>query len=93
MITSGEIVAVRQKLQLSQEIFAKSLHIELKTLRNWEQGRAKPNAQGAVLIRLVDRHPELIGELAPGHRDTERQVDAGRRGAEKYFDALAELAK
>jgi putative transcriptional regulator len=35
-----------------------------RTLENWEQGRAKPNAQAALLIRLVERYPDTVDRLA-----------------------------
>ena len=37
---------------------------DTRTLENWEQGRAKPNAQAALLIRLVERYPETMDRLA-----------------------------
>jgi putative transcriptional regulator len=33
-------------------------------LENWEQGRAKPNAQAALLINLVKRHADTVERLA-----------------------------
>ena len=35
-----------------------------ETLKNWEQGRARPNAQAATLIRLVERYPDTVERLA-----------------------------
>lgn len=35
-----------------------------RTLENWEQGRAKPNAQAALLIRMVQRFPDTVRRLA-----------------------------
>ena len=35
-----------------------------RTLENWEQGRARPNAQAALLIRLVERYPDTMERLA-----------------------------
>ena len=35
-----------------------------RTLGNWEQGRAKPNAQAALLIRLVEKFPDTVERLA-----------------------------
>ena len=35
-----------------------------RTLENWEQGRAKPNAQAALLIRLVEKFPDTVERLA-----------------------------
>ncbi len=34
--------------------------INVRTLENWEQGRAKPNAQAALLIRMLQRFPDTI---------------------------------
>jgi putative transcriptional regulator len=33
-------------------------------LENWEQGRAKPNAQAALLINLVKHYPDTVARLA-----------------------------
>jgi putative transcriptional regulator len=63
-LTPAELVRVRTKLNISQPVFARRLRTEVKTIKNWEQGRSKPNAQAAILVRLVDRHPELLEEIA-----------------------------
>lgn len=33
-------------------------------LENWEKGPARPIAQAALLIRLVERHPDTVQRLA-----------------------------
>ncbi len=33
------------------------------TLENWEQDRAKPNAQAAQLIRIVGQFPDMVQRL------------------------------
>lgn len=63
-MTAEEVVEIRRKLKLSQPVLARSLRTEVKTLKNWEQGRSRPNAQAAILLKLVERHPELIREIA-----------------------------
>ena len=63
-VTAAEVVQVRTKLNFSQHVFARRFRTEVKTLENWEQGRSKPNAQAAILLKLVDRHPELLDEIA-----------------------------
>jgi len=35
-----------------------------RTLENWEQGRAKPNAQAALIIKLVEQYPDTVDRLA-----------------------------
>jgi putative transcriptional regulator len=63
-MTADEVVRLRTKLNVSQPVFARWFRTEVKTIANWEQGRSKPNAQAAILLRLVDRHPELLDEIA-----------------------------
>lgn len=63
-MTAAEVVRVRTKLNVSQPVFARRFRTEAKTIANWEQGRSKPNAQAAILLKLVDRHPELLDEIA-----------------------------
>ncbi|QEP44756.1 transcriptional regulator [Ectothiorhodospiraceae bacterium BW-2] len=60
---ADELIRVRKKLHLSQAIFAHYLKINKRTLENWEQGRTKPNAQAAVLIRLVDQYPDTLERI------------------------------
>jgi putative transcriptional regulator len=63
-ITAEEVVAIRQQLNLSRSVFAMYLRTNTRTLENWEQGRAQPNAQATTLIRLVERFPETVEQLA-----------------------------
>ena len=59
-----ELIRVREKLNLSRALFAVYLRTNVRTLENWEQGRAKPNAQAALLINLVKRYPDTVQRLA-----------------------------
>ena len=43
-VTPRELVRVREQLNLSRALFAIYLRTNVRTLENWEQGRAKPNA-------------------------------------------------
>ena len=63
-ITPEELLNLRERLHLSRSVFARYLRINERTLENWEQGRAKPNAQAAVLIRLVEHYPDTVERLA-----------------------------
>ena len=55
---------LREKLHLSRTVFARYLRTNERTLENWEQGRASPNAQAAILIRMVERYPDTVERLA-----------------------------
>lgn len=63
-VTPQELMRVRQHLKISRALFAVYLRTNVRTLENWEQGRAKPNAQAALLINLVKRFPDTIERLA-----------------------------
>jgi len=64
VINAGELLALRESLHLSRPVFARYLRTNPRTLENWEQGRARPNAQAALLIKLVERYPDTVERLA-----------------------------
>lgn len=55
-----DVQALRQQYGFSQEQFAQMLGISVATLRNWEQGRRKPEGPARVLLRVAAKHPEAI---------------------------------
>ncbi len=63
-VKAAEVAALRERMKLSRAVFARYLRTNVRTLENWEQGRARPNAQAALLIRLVDRYPDTVERLA-----------------------------
>ena len=64
VVRAKDLLELRERLQLSRAVFAGYLRINARTLENWEQGRARPNAQAAVLIRLVEQFPDTVARLA-----------------------------
>jgi len=63
-VTPKELIRVRESLNLSRALFAVYLRTNVRTLENWEQGRARPNAQAALLINLVKQYPDTVQRLA-----------------------------
>jgi putative transcriptional regulator len=63
-VTAAELVRVRERLRLSRALFANYLRTNVRTLENWEQGRARPNAQAALLIKMVEEFPDTVDRLA-----------------------------
>jgi putative transcriptional regulator len=62
-VTASELKRVRARLNLSRAVFAHCLRTNVRTLESWEQGRAKPNAQAALLIRMVAKYPDTVQRL------------------------------
>ena len=63
-ISAEELQNFRERLGLSRPVFASFIRTNPRTVENWEQGRAKPNAQAALLIRLVLKYPQTLELLA-----------------------------
>ena len=63
-ISPEDLIQLRKTQNLSRGLFAQYLRTNPRTLENWEQGRAKPNAQAALLINLVRRYPDTVERLA-----------------------------
>lgn len=57
------IKAIRERLDMSQAVFADRLRVNPRTLQRWEQGQSKPNEQATALLLLVDRFPDTLDRL------------------------------
>jgi len=53
---------IRQNLHKTQQEFALMIGISLATLRNWEQGRRRPEGPAMVLLKIAQTNPELISQ-------------------------------
>ena len=54
----------RERMNVSRAVFARRLRVSTRTLENWEQGRARPNAQAAALILMVRKFPDTLKTLS-----------------------------
>jgi DNA-binding transcriptional regulator YiaG len=62
-IESGaDIAALRRFIGLTQAQFSAAMGISVATLRNWEQGRRRPDGPAVALLRIAARHPRIILE-------------------------------
>ena len=55
-----DVVKIRNQFNLSQDKFASLLGISVATLRNWEQGRRKPDGPARILLGVAAKHPEAV---------------------------------
>jgi len=55
-----DVQSIRSRYGLSQAKFAGMLGISVSTLRNWEQGRRKPEGAARVLLRVAAQYPDAI---------------------------------
>lgn len=61
-----DVAEIRNSFGLSQDKFAQLLGISPSTLRNWEQGRRKPEGAARVLLRVAAKHPEAVLDTVHG---------------------------
>lgn len=60
--SGDDIAALRGFVGLTQAQFARAIAISVHTLRNWEQGRRKPEGPAIALLRIAARHPRILRE-------------------------------
>ena len=58
-----DVREVRAKMRLSQAQFATKFGFPPATLRNWEQGRSRPDAPTRVLLAVIAKHPEAVEDV------------------------------
>src|SRR6266700_8440718 len=58
-----DVSQVRHRMGLSQAQFATKFGFPPATLRNWEQGRARPDAPTRVLLAVIAKHPEAVEDV------------------------------
>lgn len=58
------VARIRRKSALSQAQFATALGVSKRTLEQWEQGRRNPSGAAKQLLKIAERHPEVLIGLA-----------------------------
>jgi putative transcriptional regulator len=61
-IDEVEIKSIREQLNLSQEEFAEKYGLPVATIRNWEQGRRKPDGATRLLLQLIRSQPDIVAQ-------------------------------
>lgn len=49
---------IRRRMGLTQDEFARRIHVSRETIRNWEQGKRCPTGAARALLRVLDKMPE-----------------------------------
>src|SRR5258708_3741269 len=55
-----DVKKIRRRLGLSQEGFAQTYGFALSAVRDWEQGRRRPERSARILLKIVEREPEAV---------------------------------
>jgi putative transcriptional regulator len=57
---------IRRRLGLSQEAFADKYGFTVSAVRDWEQGRRRPERSARILLKIVEREPEAVTRALAG---------------------------
>lgn len=55
-----DVRAIRTKLKMTQEDFARQFGFSVNTLRHWEQGKRIPEGPTRAYLLVIDRAPKAI---------------------------------
>lgn len=67
-VTKEEIIALRKKYNLSQELFSKVIGCAKKTLISYEKGVSIPNDSYLIIIKSLIANPEIITNLVEANK-------------------------
>lgn len=65
-IRAADIQKIRAQLNKSQTEFALMIGVSVGTLRNWEQGRRKPDGPARALLKVAAKNPKAVIEALGG---------------------------
>ena len=57
-------LCIRLDLKMSQKAFSKLLGVPVGTIRDWEQGRKQPGSAAITLLKVAEKHPGVLEEIA-----------------------------
>jgi putative transcriptional regulator len=55
-----DVRAIRDKLGMTQEEFARQFGFSVNTLRHWEQGKRVPEGPTRAYLLVIDRAPKAV---------------------------------
>jgi putative transcriptional regulator len=55
-----DVRAIRERTGMSQAEFARHYGFSVRTLQEWEQGRARPDSAVRAYLVVIDREPEAV---------------------------------
>ena len=55
-----DVRSIRQRMGLSQAVFASAFGLSLYTLRNWEQGKRQPDPAARAYLRVIEVAPDVV---------------------------------
>ena len=55
-----DVKAIRTKLGLTQQQFARVIHASVRAVQHWEQKTRTPDGPTLVLLKVLEKHPQTV---------------------------------
>ena len=75
-ISRDDIIVIRNKLRVSQEVFAYLLNVSPKTVKSWENDHSKPKGAALRLLNMTKKNQIYYSNI-----DTKKYVRNGNKDA------------
>ena len=62
----ADVRAIRRGLGVNQRDFAARFGFTLSAVRDWEQGRRRPERSVRILLKIIEREPEVMERVLEG---------------------------
>jgi putative transcriptional regulator len=62
-LEKGDVIALRQRLQMTPQAFARLLNVPVATVKLWETGKRKPSRAALRLMQICVEQPEVPEKL------------------------------
>lgn len=63
---ANDVKVIRSRARMTQAQFSAAFRVPLSTLRDWEQGRTRPDAPARALLTAIASDPETMRRLVGG---------------------------
>ena len=71
-LSAPDIVEIRKKLKVSQEVFASMIGVSVDSLQNWEQERRRPPGPALALLTMFKNNPKEAFKILHGEKKSTR---------------------
>lgn len=62
-----DVRAIRRKLGMTRDVFAKSFGLDLRAIEAWEQRRREPDRAARVLLTVIAHDPDSVRNALVNH--------------------------
>ena len=94
-LRARDVRLLRDRLRMSQAVFAATLNVSTKTVQSWEQGAREPSDAALRILQVVGAEPAVVraifgADLQPGRPGPRRR--AARNGTSGIAGSRRRLA-